>query len=149
MASLLTESDINSVKILFRSLHETFYRSIIVFKEPIRTLTNNQNTSRGYAGFGPPVSTNIVETYTPVSGDFLGIIEYKDDQIENEFIAGKTSIPEGEVRLEVLQNVHDYIQSGHTESIYFDDTHFNVKSGPSISDFQGFRTFAYKLEKTN
>jgi len=89
------------------------------------------------------------ETYTPVSGDFLGIIEYKDDQIENEFIAGKTSIPEGEVRLEVLQNVHDYIQSGHTESIYFDDTHFNVKSGPSISDFQGFRTFAYKLEKTN
>ena len=130
MASLIPSSALAGLQAALSDHFDTFKGTIIVNKEPKKTvtLTADQNI---YAGYGAPKIINYKENQP---------LEYQDEL--------KVMIEKGDVRIKVELDCKNYIDKGKTESIEINGSLFNVVSSDGARFFVGQTYYVYYLEAT-
>jgi hypothetical protein len=125
---------------------ETFKKSIIVNKEPIKNII--QNTANQLLGYEE--NSNIVDyTYTPRNQTFDAVIKYNDNKEnleENSEI--KLKFTDQNVEIYVKKDCADYINTDRTENIRFDDKTFNVYSTSIVKHYQRNTYYVFYLKET-
>ena len=144
MASLLTQTDIDSFTGDFKNLFDTFKRQLVIHREP-QKIVSQVNTTL-YAGYKP--QNQITTSFIPISGIFDGMIRYDDEMDGQNLEQLKANYYDGNVRIKVERPAHDYLKQGKVEKVTIDDKTFRVKSGPAVKYFFGFRLYVYHLEET-
>ena len=144
MASLLTQTDIDSFTGDFKNLFDTFKRQLVIHREP-QKIVSQVNTTL-YAGYKP--QNQITTSFIPISGIFDGMIRYDDEMDGQNLEQLKANYYDGNVRIKVERPEHDYLKQGKVEKVTIDDNTFRVKSGPAVKYFFGFRLYVYHLEET-
>ncbi len=144
MASLLTQTDIDSFTGDFKNLFDTFKRQFVIHREP-QKIVSQVNTTL-YAGYKP--QNQITTSFIPISGIFDGMIRYDDEMDGQNLEQLKTNYYDGSVRIKVERPAHDYLKQGKVQKVTIDDNTFRVKSGPAVKYFFGFRLYVYHLEET-
>lgn len=146
MADLLSNKDKVSFQGSVLDLFDTFSRSIVIHKEPIKKITQvNVNLLPGYGNSSAP--TNI--EYIPRSQSFRAIIDYKGKQsvsLEND--AG-ILVPKGGISIKVKEETKNYINDGKTEKIIIDDKTFKLASNDTVRDYFGMKMYIYFLEEVS
>ena len=144
MASLIPSSALAGLQAALSDHFDTFKGTIIVNKEPKKTvtLTADQNI---YAGYGAPKTQT---TYTPVNQSFSAIINYKENQPLEYQDELKVMIEKGDVRIKVELDCKNYIDKGKTESIEINGSLFNVVSSDGARFFVGQTYYVYYFEAT-
>lgn len=142
MPSLITDSEIAWFTGASLSGFYTFCDAITIFKEPIKTVTTvNTDVLVGYGDSS--VTTNI--TYTPVSGQFSGVVSYtKDFHADANFFTKTQPIFDGKVWIKFLQDGRDYIENGKTETLYFDDLYWTLTSPIRVKNYFGLKYYVYE-----
>ena len=137
MASLISDSEKSSLNSVMDDQHDTFARSVTIVKDPIETVStqNNEfNSIYGNAG----ATTSI--TYTAQSSTVKARIQYGADFSEDYFTAAKSPnqikvyIPEGLVRMKIKAS--DLTAVSEAKRIEFDNQKFSI-----YSDFRGHGLF--------
>jgi len=149
MASLVTSSDKLALTGALGDHFDTFKRDIVVFKEPIKVISNVYSNNN-YAGYGE--SSNPIEfTYVPVSGVYSAIVSYYSDQTpELGDNIGNVIINKGSVKIKVEQSARDFILDGtKTESIKIDGNTFNKYSSEQVQNYLDLYYYIFYLEKTD
>jgi len=144
MASLLTQTDVDSFTGDFKNLFDTFKRPFTVHREP-KKIVSQVNTTL-YAGYKP--QNQITTSFIPISGVFDGMIRYDDEMEGNNLEQTKSNYYDGNVRIKVEEPAHLYLKQAKVERVTVDENTFRVKSGPAIKYFFGFRLYVYHLEET-
>lgn len=121
----------------------TFRREFLVNKEPVRNVTSVNNDV--LVGYGPTSQpTNV--TYTPVNQIFSGVVLYGNEGLTESNPFTKTnSLFDGKARIKVLNDARQYIESGKTESIVFDDTTWNIEGPCKVTNYLGLKFYYYPL----
>lgn len=145
MASLISDSEKQVLSGVFNDVFDTFKREVVVYKEPVKTIT----TINEAALFGYSEESNISNySYVAESGSFHAIIKYQDKQDENYYSEMGAPLPVGEVRIKVKRDCRDYINNGHkTEKLVFDDKSWNIVSDDSVKRFLDSEFYVYYLER--
>jgi hypothetical protein len=125
MASLLTSTEIASVTGAIGDNFDTFKREIVVYKEPIRTISD-LNVSFLYGYDTEYKESNY--TYTAVSGVYSGLVISNSAVATNDMIDGaKIEIPDNEIKIKVEKEARDFIRNGmKTERVVIDDKDYYV-----------------------
>ena len=145
MASLITSGEADALTGIFNDIFDTFKREVVVWKEPIRTVaTINDSFLYGY----DYPDTNVVNyTNTLVSGVFQAVVKY-DDEMGKDYNSDVNSyFPEGYVRIKVKPSTKDFIESGVTERVDFDNKSFNIESESTPKIFLGNEYYVYHLKE--
>ena len=147
MANLLSDTDKAYFTGVLGDLFDTFQRSIVVHKEPVKTISNI-NTSNTYAGYGDTPNLENIE-YVPKSQTFQAMISYMDRAQSSLDTEINISVPKNAaVRIKVKQDCRDYIKTGRTERVEIDGKSFNVIGDESIKYNFGYSLYVYYLELT-
>ena len=147
MANLLSDTDKAYFTGVLGDLFETFQRSIIVHKEPVKTISNI-NSSNSYAGYGDTPNLENIE-YVPKSKTFEAMVSYMDKAQSSLDTEINIQIPRNAaVRIKVKSDCRDYIKLGKTERIEIDGKSFNVTGDESVKYNFGYYLFVYYLELT-
>lgn len=146
MASFLSPSEIANYHEAINDHFDTFKRTIVVHKEPIKNII--QNTKSQLLGYEE--NSNIVDyTYTPRSQSFDAIISYNINKenlpIDNEI---KLKFPNQVVEIKVKSDARNYINTDATEKITFDSKNFNLISSDVVKNYQGLIYYVYYLRET-
>lgn len=124
---------------------ETFKKSIIVHKEPIKNIV--QSTTNQMLGYDE--NSNIIDyTYTPRSQSFYAVIKYNPTDnltIDKEINVKLTDQP---VMIYVQNDARKYIDTDKTEKITFDGKDFNVYSSSIAKHYQNKTYYVYYLKET-
>ena len=146
MASLISASEKTGITAAFNDIFDTFKREIVVYKEPIKTVTDlNMDMFYGYDLPYEGEPTNY--TYTVVSGTYQAMIRYEDDMHHNTDSSLNTTIPDGEVRVKVKEDAMNFIESGKTEKITMDNKNYNLASEASVAKFLDSTFYVYHLKE--
>jgi hypothetical protein len=125
---------------------ETFKRSIIIHKEPIKNIV--QNTTSQMVGYDE--SSNIVDySYTPRNQTFDAVIKYKSDDgliLDEET---KLKFLDQSVLIYVGEEAKDYINEDKTEKISFDGKDFNINSSSIVRNYFTKNYYIYFLKETS
>lgn len=146
MPSLISSTELSIITGILSDVFDTRARSIIVYKEPIKT-TISQGASNFVFGFGESQQQDAY-SYTEVTGVYPAVVKYKTiDQGEvedNSEIMARIS--EDEISIKVRKDCRDFINSGKTEKIVCDDkTYFLNGEESKINDrFWFFNLIATK-----
>jgi len=143
MASLISTTEKSGISSAFENIFDTFKREIVVHKEPIKVVAD-LNLDMFY-GYDVPYDKPTNFTYTAVTGTHYATIRYADFQKESEEPELNATLPLGTVRIKVKQDAMDFIESGKTEKITFDDQTFNVNSDLSVKQFLDSKFYVYHL----
>lgn len=148
MSNLLSSTELAGIISGFNSIHETFCRSIIVYKEPIKTL-QNVNTGEFLYGFGENQVQNAY-SYTEVTGVYPATIKYNDPQGVNIDLNNdmKAYISNGGVVVKVKKDARDFIVSGKTEKFVMDQRTFTLESEDTKHTFLNDGFYLFKLKAT-
>lgn len=146
MASFLSSSEIANYHEAINDHFDTFKRTIVVHKQPIKNIV--QNTKSQLLGYEE--NSNIVDyTYTPRSQLFDAIISYNINKenlpIDNEI---KLKFPNQIVEIKVKSDARNYINTDATEKITFDSKNFNLISSDIVKNYQGLIYYVYYLRET-
>jgi hypothetical protein len=146
MASLILDTEIAAYKQAINDHFDTFKRSIVVHKQPIKNIL--QNTTNQLLGYEE--NSNVVDyTYTPRNQTFDAIINYnlakENLQIDNEI---KLKFPNQIVEIKVKEDAKNYINQDITEKITFDNKTFNLISTDVIKNYQGLIYYVFYLKET-
>jgi len=146
MASLILNTEIAAYKQAINDHFDTFKRSIVVHKQPIKNIL--QNTTNQLLGYEE--NSNVVDyTYTPRNQTFDAIINYnlakENLQIDNEI---KLKFPNQIVEIKVKEDAKNYINQDITEKITFDNKTFNLISTDVIKNYQGLIYYVFYLKET-
>ena len=145
MASLITDSEKKILSGVFNDVFDTFKREVVVYKEPVKTITTINEAA--LFGYGEDANVTNYE-YATQSGSFHGIIKYQDKQDEKYYSDIGSPLPAGDVRVKVKKECRDYIENGHkTEKIVFDSKSWNIISDDSVKRFLDTEFFVYYLER--
>lgn len=124
---------------------ETFKKSIIVHKEPIKNIV--QSTTNQMLGYDE--NSNIIDyTYTPRSQSFYAVIKYNPTDnltTDKEINIKLTDQP---VMIYVQNDAKKYIDTDKTEKITFDGKDFNVYSSSIAKHYQNKTYYVYYLKET-
>jgi hypothetical protein len=147
MANLLSDTDKAYFTGVLGDLFETFQRSIIVHKEPVKTISNI-NSNNSYAGYGDTPNLENIE-YITKSKTFEAMVSYMDKAQSSLDTEINIQIPRNAaVRIKVKGDCRDYIKLGKTERIEIDGKSFNVTGDESVKYNFGYYLFVYYLELT-
>lgn len=143
MASFLSAADETWFANTADTWFDTFKRSIIVHKEPLKTIKNNTTTQLfGYGQNGQATSQQI--EYTPRSQTFEAVIKYKNNQDLELLPDIKAYVKESNyVVIIVKSDARDYITKEKTEKIEFDNKSFNMVSAGTLKYY--FSTTYYEF----
>ena len=148
MADLLSNTDREFFVDVLGDIFDTFKRDIVIHKEPKKKIINP--AIELYAGYAESSKPDNIE-YVHESKIFSALISYADSlsQTKNKSVDEiNTRVQKGTVRIKVLQDARDYINTGRTENIEIDGKKFNVISYDSVKYFFGLRWFVFYLEET-
>ena len=145
MPSLISDTEKSNLTGIFNDIFDTFKREVVVWKEPIRTVATI-NDSFLY-GYDYPDSNVVNYTSTPVSGVFQAVVKYNDKMGKGYDSDVNSYFPEGYVRIKVKPSTKDFIESGVTERIDFDNKSFNVESESTPKIFLGNEYYVYHLKE--
>jgi hypothetical protein len=124
---------------------ETFKRSIIIHKEPIKNIV--QNTTNQMVGYDE--SSNIIDySYTPRNETFDAVIQYKPDDgliIDEEI---KLKFSNQSALIYVAEDAKNYINKDKTEKISFDKKDFNINSSSIVRNYFTKNYYIYFLKET-
>lgn len=124
---------------------ETFKKSIVVNKEPIKNII--QNTSNQMLGYDE--NSNIIDyTYTPRNQTFDAVIKYNDRQNLEENPEIKLKFPDQDVEIYVKEDCASYINTDRTENVQFDGKTFNVYSTSIVKHYQRNTYYVFYLRET-
>lgn len=144
-SSFLTSNDQTWYENAADTWFETFKKSIVVNKEPIKNII--QNTTNQMLGYEE--NSNIVDyTYTPRNQTFDAVIKYTDRQNLEENSEIKLKFPDESVEIYVKKDCADYINTDRTENITFDDKTFNVYSTSIVKHYQRNTYYVFYLRET-
>lgn len=147
MPSLISDTEKAVLTGIFGDIFDTFQRSIVVYKEPIKTAVQ-VNPSNFVYGFGESQAEDAY-TYTQVTGVFPAVIRYGNspqDVTQNTDL--NAYISAGEVNIKVRPDCRDFINNGLTEKIVFDDRTFTVDSEERKQMFLNSEFYIFKLKAT-
>ena len=146
MASLLSSLEISGITGIFEDIFDTFKRTIVVHKEPVKTIS--QINTENLFGYGD--SSNTVNyTYAPQSGSYFAKISYIEKSSEDPYVRDLgTRIDSNVVRIKVKNDVREYIKKGKTEKITFDDKTFQIAGNEIVKNFLGSEFYIYYLKET-
>jgi hypothetical protein len=144
---LVTETEMANLSGLFGQVFDTFSynRTIVVHKEPLKTVASTFNPNDGVFGFGEN-QQNIVYNYTPVSQSFPAIIRYKhniNDPIKTELDAFYSK---GGITIQVAKDCYTYIITDKTLKITFDDRSWFVMGEPRAKKFLKTEYYLFYLQ---
>lgn len=126
---------------------DTFSNSstIVVHKAPLQTVVEARptNTYWGYSEEQP----NATPTFTAVNASYPAIIKYGPDQDDKVMRDADIKNMEGGVTIQVQQDAKDYISSGITEKITFDDKHWKLAGKSTVKRFLNRKTYIYSMEE--
>tara|TARA_Y100000361_G_scaffold54576_1_gene47599 strand:+ start:141 stop:590 length:450 start_codon:yes stop_codon:yes gene_type:complete len=148
MASLLTSTETTNLVGILGDVFDTFKRDVVIHKSPKKVISQiNESQLFGYGEAANPVNY----TYTPQSGVYSAKISYIENKA-NEYIQDfQSNIDSNLVRMKVQGDAKDYIESGTTENITFDDKTFNLLGDHMVKNFlgpSGYTTYVYYLKET-
>ena len=144
MSSLINSGDKAVVSGIFNDIFDTFKRNIVIWKEPIKTVTTI-NESYLY-GYGNPANL-INYTNSPVSGVFPAVVKYNDSMDAGYDSNTAAYWPEGYVRIKVQEPTKLFLESGKTERIDIDEKSFNVASEMTPKKFLSSEFYVYHLKE--
>ena len=146
MASLLSSLEISGITGIFEDIFDTFKRTIVIHKEPVKTIS--QINTENLFGYGD--SSNTVNyTYAPQSGSYFAKISYVEKSSEDPYVRDlATRIDSNVVRIKVKTDARDYIKKGKTEKITFDDKTFQIAGNEIVKNFLGSEFYIYYLKET-
>ena len=149
MAGFLKPDQVTKIKDLSTILHDTFARTITVYKNAQKTLiasTSSWNSLYRRTNTG----SNTSVEYTTVSDSFSARIYYEDlekDYISNPGEQGGTQnkiiLPAGSVKIVVQESAYDYIREARR--VEFDGRKFSIKSDGSPSGLVDNQFFTFLL----
>jgi len=148
MPSILSANDITKFQNAVNNHFDTFKRTIVVHKEPIKKIISNVNNGQtlGYE------ENSIVQKieYIPRNQQFEAIINYNTARQklgrENEDI--KLFISSNTVGLKVKPEARDYIINDKTEKITFDGKSYNLLSKDIVKNYFGLIYYTFYVEET-
>lgn len=151
MASFLTSTDISTITGYLRDHFDTFSlnrsRTIIVYKQPIKVISNSNNTF--YPGYGPPSNNTNITSYTVVSGTYPAVINHVGPQSSQDLYELKVNIPkDAKLRIRVERDCSDYIENGKTEKVVVNGDSYNIVGERVVNSFLGMYYYHYFLGKT-
>jgi hypothetical protein len=146
MPSLISETEKAVLTGIFGDIFDTFQRTIVVYKEPIKTQVSVLPANLVY-GFGES-QTEDAFTYTEVTGVFPAVIRYGGLQETTQNSDTNAMIAEGEVSIKVRKDCRDFINGGKTEKFIFDDRTFFLDSEEKKQTFLNSEFFIFKLKAT-
>ena len=148
MASLISDAEKATLTGVFGDIFDTFKRGIIVHKEPTKVVTDvNVNQIFGYGGDSQ--KSNVTNIHN--SKSFEATIAYKVSTAElSDYITDVGAYTHGNiVRIKVKEDARDYIMSGKTEKVEFDNRYFNVVSRDIVSMFLDVKYYIFYLKVAN
>jgi hypothetical protein len=144
MPSLVSEAEAAEFKRLFGDIFDTFKRSVVVHKEPLRIVGSVADAPM--AGYGADSQEENV-TFVPRNKTFDAVISYGSKQEEVSSEVG--TYGKGEVRIKVEKDAADYIKNGKTEKIEFDGKAFNTITSDAVQNFLGTVFYIFHLKQTS
>lgn len=151
MASLVSDIQKTATAQIFENIFDTWSRTIVIYKEPIRTQVVPQDPNAIF-GFGGMQNTDLF-TYTPVTGIFQAMIKYQskygsmggDDLFQGEL---NTYISDAPVSIKVRKDCSDFILNNKTERIDVDNLSYILKvATPNPQVFWNTEYYIYDLER--
>jgi hypothetical protein len=135
---------------LYDDTFNTFQRSIVVYKEPIKNaiVSRSDPNNPNLFGFGD-AQVETQYTYTPISGVFPAIVRYVNTKsIGRSAVMMDTNsfVPLGEVKIKVKPDCYNFIESGVTDKITLDNRDFYFVGKPQAMPFLGNLFYAYQLK---
>ena len=146
MASLINSGDKAVVSGIFNDIFDTFKRDIVIWKEPVKTVTTiNESYLYGYGDM-----SNLVNyANAPVSGVFPAVVKYNDSMDTDYNSNVNAYFPDGYVRIKVQQPTKLFLESGITERVDIDGKSFNVVSEVTPKKFLSSEFYVYNLKEVN
>jgi len=150
MSNLVTPYEESILTGLFDNVFQTFsnQRTVVVWKSPIKVAIPFNQEPQGTFGFGnAPVEQEY--QYIPVSGVFTAVIRYLGYRHigESEVLQGTNSfLPIGEVKIKVEPSCYQFIESGTTDKISFDNRDWYFAGKPQACPFLGSQYYMYQLK---
>lgn len=143
--SFLSSNDQSWYENAIDTWFETFKKTIVVNKEPIKVIT--QNTTNQMLGYEE--NSNIIDyTYTPRNQTFEAVIKYNDKENLEENKEIKIKFVDQLVEIYVKKDCADYINTDITENISFDGKIFNVYSTSIVKHYQNKTYYVFYLRET-
>lgn len=143
----LTDNEIDDFRNDY-SQHFSFFsqfHSLVVWKEPKKIITEDNNYFPGYGNASMPTVT-----YEPVSGSFPVMVCADDKGLLDQLSNTRNLLPKGQVRIKISGDARDYIRNGKTEYVTIDgDQSFKVISEDTHQHYLGQEYFYFILERTN
>jgi hypothetical protein len=148
MSSLISSEEKANLENVFEDIFDTFKRSITVHKHP-QKVVSDVNVSYIF-GYGSESQKSNV-SYISESKTFFATIAYNITPTEaGDYINNIESYVHGNiVRIKVEESTRDYIMSGKTEKIEFDNRYFNVISRDIVSSFLDVKYYIFYLKVTS
>jgi hypothetical protein len=144
MASLISTGEKAALSGVFDDVFDTFSRNIVVYKEPVKTISSiNESNIFGYGDS----SNQVNYSYTAQSGTYLATIQYSDQQDQKYSSDAGGAIPKGGVRIKVKSDCKNYIENGRTERIELDSKSWDVTSDSTVKRFLDSEYYVYHLER--
>jgi len=143
--SFLSAGDQNWYENAVDTWFETFKKTIIVNKEPIKNIVQNtQNQMLGYEE-----TSNIIDySYTPRNQSFDAVIKYNPMDNLKEDLEIKIKFTNQPVEIYVKEDAKNYIDTDKTENISFDGKIFNIFSTSITKHYQNNTLYVYYLKET-
>lgn len=145
MASLLTSTEIASVTGAIGDSFDTFKKEIVVFKEPIRTVSD-LNVSFLY-GYEKEYKQNTNYTYTPVSGVYDALVISNANPATDAFIdEAKIEVPDNEIKIKVEKPARDFIKNGmKNERVVIDNRDYYINGSDKKVNILTKDYYVFKL----
>ena len=157
MASLFSPTEVTNMLSVFENSFDTWARTIVVYKEPLKVQVPNPNPSSNTFGFGDVQQDPMFTYITPKTGVFQGIIRDGDIESSTKQMAGVPLAPEvmarilaSPVSLKVRPDAAQFIEDGVTErivDIISQETYLPNGRG-CLQTFQGSQYWIFPLRKT-
>ncbi len=143
--TLVTQNSTVLLTGALQSLFDLVSRDIVIFKEPAKTLINNNNVDI-YDGYSN-TSKEANYIFTPVSGIFNAQIISKP---ESSNLLGELEIRQfkGDIKIKCQEDCRQFIKNGKNEYILVDTIAYNGISQESVQNYLGLNFYYFSLSRT-
>ena len=145
MADLLTTTERQNISGIIDDVFDTFKRSIVVYKEPTKTVSDvDLDFMFGYNAESQ--SSNYI--YTQVTGSYSATIKYiKSTDPDESSQLLNTELEDQLVRIKVNKQSRDFIENGANQKCFFDNKAFEFLSNDTPKVFLGNTYYYYFLKE--
>jgi hypothetical protein len=159
MSSLISETERQWILATFEESFDTWSRTIIVYKVPLKTLvTPLPSTTTNVFGFGESQQEPSYTIATQRTGEFPGIIKDSDiartiTQVSSVALSPEimTRILASPISLKVREDCSTFIDDGETERIVdvLGNATYLLDGHGCLQTYLGSKYYVYPLRKTN